>query len=151
WPTPRTAVGGRWPWPTRAEVSTWSGSRCPRRPRGPRPARRSRPPASPSGAARCCATSTSSPTPRPSPPCAPPTRASPSSGGGAVSDVEASVEAVFAHVFRGHPCVFAGPDVTRLDVPADAWTGTLDGDAAVLDLCTGPTLDVGCGPGRMTP
>ena len=67
-----------------------------------------------------------------------------------MSDVEASVEEVFAHVFRGHPCVFAGPDVTRLDVPADAWTGTLDGDAAVLDLCTGPTLDVGCGPGRMT-
>jgi SAM-dependent methyltransferase len=64
--------------------------------------------------------------------------------------VEASVEEVFAHVFRGHPCVFAGPDVTRLDVPADAWTGTLDSDAAVLDLCTGPTLDVGCGPGRMT-
>ena len=62
----------------------------------------------------------------------------------------ASVEAVFAHVFRGHPCVFAGPDVTRLDVPADAWTGTLDGDHVVLDLCTGPTLDVGCGPGRMT-
>ena len=67
-----------------------------------------------------------------------------------MSDVEASVEAVFANVFRGHPCVIAGPDVTRLDVPADAWTGTLDGDAAVLDLCTGPTLDVGCGPGRMT-
>ena len=44
----------------------------------------------------------------------------------------------------------AGPGVTRLDVPADAWTGSLDGDQAVLDLCTGPTLDVGCGPGRMT-
>lgn len=67
-----------------------------------------------------------------------------------MTDVEASVEAVFGHVFRGHPCVFAGPGVSRLDVPADAWTGTLDGDQAVLDLCAGPTLDVGCGPGRMT-
>jgi SAM-dependent methyltransferase len=67
-----------------------------------------------------------------------------------VTDVEASVEAVFGHVFRGHPCVFAGPGVTRLDVPADAWTGALDGDQAMLDLCHGPTLDVGCGPGRMT-
>ncbi len=67
-----------------------------------------------------------------------------------MADVEASVESVFGHVFRGHPCVVAGPGVTRLDVPADAWSGSLDGDEAVLDLCDGPTLDVGCGPGRMT-
>lgn len=67
-----------------------------------------------------------------------------------MSTVEASVEHVFANVFRGHPCVLAGPGVTRLDVPADAWAGPLHGDGAVLDLCSGPTLDVGCGPGRMT-
>jgi SAM-dependent methyltransferase len=64
--------------------------------------------------------------------------------------VEATVEAVFATAFRGHPCVFAGPGVARLDVPADAWSGRIAGDQAVLDLCDGPTLDVGCGPGRMT-
>jgi SAM-dependent methyltransferase len=67
-----------------------------------------------------------------------------------VADVEASVEAVFANAFRGHPSVFAGPGVHRLDLPADAWSGRVEGDAAVLDLCWGPTLDVGCGPGRMT-
>jgi SAM-dependent methyltransferase len=67
-----------------------------------------------------------------------------------MADVEASVEAVFGHVFRGHPCVLAGTGITRVEVPADAWTGALDGDQAVLDLCRGPTLDVGCGPGRMT-
>jgi SAM-dependent methyltransferase len=60
------------------------------------------------------------------------------------------VEAVFAHVFRGHPCVFAGPEVARVEVPADGWTGTIESDHVVLDLCHGPTLDVGCGPGRMT-
>jgi trans-aconitate methyltransferase len=31
-----------------------------------------------------------------------------------------------------------------------SWSGVIDGDDAVLDLCAGPTLDVGCGPGRMT-
>jgi SAM-dependent methyltransferase len=67
-----------------------------------------------------------------------------------VTDVEASVEAVFGHVFRGHPCAVAGPGLTHLDVPGHAWTRTLDGDEAVLALCGGPTLDVGCGPGRLT-
>jgi SAM-dependent methyltransferase len=67
-----------------------------------------------------------------------------------VTDVEASVEEVFANAFRGHPCVFAGPGVHRLDLPGGAWSGWVEGDQAVLDLCSGPTLDVGCGPGRMT-
>lgn len=31
-----------------------------------------------------------------------------------------------------------------------SWGGLLDGDDEVLGLCDGPTLDVGCGPGRMT-
>lgn len=30
------------------------------------------------------------------------------------------------------------------------WSGVIAGDDTVLDLCAGPTLDVGCGPGRMT-
>ena len=67
-----------------------------------------------------------------------------------MADLEATIEEVFATAFRGHPCVFAGPGVTRLEVPADGWSGSVDGDDAVLDLCDGPTLDVGCGPGRMT-
>ena len=67
-----------------------------------------------------------------------------------MADIEASVEEVFANAFRGHACVFAGPGVHRLDVAAGTWSGRVEGDAAVLDLCRGPTLDVGCGPGRMT-
>jgi SAM-dependent methyltransferase len=60
------------------------------------------------------------------------------------------VELVFATAFRGQPCVLAGRGVVRLDVPAHAWSGGRYGDLAVLDLCVGATLDVGCGPGRMT-
>ena len=67
-----------------------------------------------------------------------------------MADLGPTIEEVFATAFRGHPCVFAGPGVTRLEVPADGWSGSVDGDDAVLDLCQGPTLDVGCGPGRMT-
>jgi SAM-dependent methyltransferase len=67
-----------------------------------------------------------------------------------VADLESTIEEVFATAFRGHPCVFDGPGVTRLEVPADGWSGSVDGDDALLDLCQGPTLDVGCGPGRMT-
>jgi SAM-dependent methyltransferase len=41
-----------------------------------------------------------------------------------------------------------GAPVKRLR-PAD-WCGPLrDGDAALVDRCAGPTLDVGCGPGRL--
>ena len=63
-----------------------------------------------------------------------------------MADVAASVEEVFAHAFRGNPCAFAGPGVHRLDIPADAWSGFVEGDPAVLDLCWGPTLDVGVAP-----
>jgi SAM-dependent methyltransferase len=41
------------------------------------------------------------------------------------------------------------PPVTFLRL--DDWTHPADGhDLAILDLCDGPTLDVGCGPGRLT-
>lgn len=53
-------------------------------------------------------------------------RAAPERDGDPVPDV-------FAHAFR-----------------AGSWCGELDSDEALLDLCVGPTLDVGCGPGRMT-
>ncbi|MBF4766446.1 class I SAM-dependent methyltransferase [Nocardioides agariphilus] len=67
------------------------------------------------------------------------------------------VSAVFAQAFRGHPCVVATAEhedvsahvATPFDVQ-HGWTGTMAGDHALLDLCDGPTLDVGCGPGRMT-
>lgn len=42
------------------------------------------------------------------------------------------------------------PDGRRETVPVDAWRGPLlPGDESVLARCTAPTLDIGCGPGRM--
>jgi SAM-dependent methyltransferase len=51
----------------------------------------------------------------------------------------------------GHRLEAVYPDGTRVKVPVDDWRGPLlPGDASVLDRCTGATLDVGCGPGRLT-
>jgi SAM-dependent methyltransferase len=37
------------------------------------------------------------------------------------------------------------------ELPLRAWTGgTRPGDLGLLDRCAGPTLDLGCGPGRLT-
>jgi SAM-dependent methyltransferase len=37
------------------------------------------------------------------------------------------------------------------DLPLASWTGgQRAGDGALLDRCSGPTLDLGCGPGRLT-
>ena len=36
------------------------------------------------------------------------------------------------------------------ELPVAEWTrDRLDGDQALLERCVGPTLDVGCGPGRL--
>jgi SAM-dependent methyltransferase len=40
-------------------------------------------------------------------------------------------------------------DGHRARVPVETWTGApRPGDWSLIDRCTGPTLDVGCGPGR---
>jgi SAM-dependent methyltransferase len=40
-------------------------------------------------------------------------------------------------------------DGHRARVPVDSWTGApRAGDWSLIDRCAGPTLDVGCGPGR---
>lgn len=42
-------------------------------------------------------------------------------------------------------------DGTHITLPIGSWSGAPDrGDLALLDRCAGPTLDVGCGPGRLT-
>jgi SAM-dependent methyltransferase len=38
----------------------------------------------------------------------------------------------------------------RVDLPVERWTAPSDGDEVLLDSCAGPTLDIGCGPGRLT-
>jgi SAM-dependent methyltransferase len=43
------------------------------------------------------------------------------------------------------------PDGSRVAVPVDDWCGPLrPGDESLLSRCTGATLDIGCGPGRLT-
>lgn len=62
-----------------------------------------------------------------------------------------SFSSVFGHALRGHPCRVVGLHDTPSRLPVDDWTRTVDdSDDALLDLCQDPTLDIGCGPGRMT-
>jgi len=61
--------------------------------------------------------------------------------------------ALYAGALRsGDPLEVVYPDGRRETVPVDMWRGPLlAADESVLARCVGPTLDVGCGPGRMVP
>jgi SAM-dependent methyltransferase len=41
-------------------------------------------------------------------------------------------------------------DGTRMPLQVDNWLHARPGDASIIERCTGPTLDVGSGPGRLT-
>jgi SAM-dependent methyltransferase len=57
---------------------------------------------------------------------------------------------VFASALRGRPCVLWEGDRATGLLPTDAWLRDADhSDEALLALCAGPTIDIGCGPGRM--
>lgn len=61
------------------------------------------------------------------------------------------VEEVFSHALRGEDCFLTAEEGTALRVPVEDWTRAPDrADQQLLALCAGPTLDVGCGPGRLT-
>jgi SAM-dependent methyltransferase len=65
--------------------------------------------------------------------------------------IRGSYAAVFTSALRGEPCDVVGltPEPRRL--PVADWSRAVDGvDLALLSECRGETLDVGCGPGRMT-
>jgi SAM-dependent methyltransferase len=64
---------------------------------------------------------------------------------------EVSVASVFASALRGHACTVWEADRTPSTLPVDAWRREADdADRALLAHCDGPTLDIGCGPGRLT-
>jgi SAM-dependent methyltransferase len=66
-----------------------------------------------------------------------------------VTDV--SFSAVFAQALQGEPTAVVGLDDEPRTLPMSEWTREADaGDHALLDLCEGATLDIGCGPGRLT-
>ncbi len=52
---------------------------------------------------------------------------------------------------RGEPCLVHGLEDLPLVLPVTRWTSTADhSDEQVLSHCTGSTIDLGCGPGRMS-
>jgi SAM-dependent methyltransferase len=62
----------------------------------------------------------------------------------------AGVGEVFASALRGEPCFVVADEGEAALLPSQAWLHEADdADRAILRLCAGPTLDVGCGPGRM--
>ncbi|MFD8492307.1 methyltransferase domain-containing protein [Amycolatopsis sp. NPDC059657] len=51
----------------------------------------------------------------------------------------------------GHQCWLELANGERVELPVDRWTAEPgDGDEILLNACDGPTLDIGCGPGRLT-
>ena len=58
---------------------------------------------------------------------------------------------VYTHALQGHACTVWDGDLGPQRLPTRAWLGGVDeGDRAVLAHCQGPTIDIGCGPGRMS-
>lgn len=67
-----------------------------------------------------------------------------------VVDTSVPVAQVFASALRGHPCLLLEADRPSGLLPTAAWLRDADPvDEALLGLCHGPTVDIGCGPGRM--
>lgn len=51
----------------------------------------------------------------------------------------------------GHHCWLELATGERISLPTDRWRAAPDpGDELLLSSCVGPTLDIGCGPGRLT-
>lgn len=62
-----------------------------------------------------------------------------------------SVFDVFTEALRGVPCDVVRSDGLAWTLPVDAWVRTADDtDRAMVGACVGTTIDVGCGPGRMS-
>lgn len=67
-----------------------------------------------------------------------------------------TMDVLFARAAAGLPCWVGDTDGVRTPLPLHRWLGASEagvdgpGDAAVLARCTGPTIDLGCGPGRLT-
>lgn len=65
--------------------------------------------------------------------------------------VVASFRDTFAEALRGSPFHVVGLHAEPTLLPADRWSQPADADdLEMISLCDGPTLDVGCGPGRMS-
>lgn len=57
----------------------------------------------------------------------------------------------FDNALRAEHCVLEFADGARIRLPVARWHAAADAaDDLLLDRCDGPTLDIGCGPGRLT-
>lgn len=62
-----------------------------------------------------------------------------------------SFSTVFASALHGRPTVVVGLHDQPTELPVGVWSRPADAvDLRLVALCDGPTLDIGCGPGRMT-
>ncbi|KQV63353.1 hypothetical protein ASC64_17310 [Nocardioides sp. Root122] len=65
--------------------------------------------------------------------------------------IDASFTEVFASALHGTPTVVVRHGEEPMTLPVDVWSRSADHhDRALVGLCVGPTIDVGCGPGRLT-
>lgn len=61
------------------------------------------------------------------------------------------VTSFFTEALRGVPCDVVWADGTTGALPVAAWARLADEtDRLMLASCVGPTIDIGCGPGRMS-
>jgi SAM-dependent methyltransferase len=62
-----------------------------------------------------------------------------------------SFSEVFGRALRGYPCSVIGLADGPAELPVHTWRKKADAsDLALLGHCEGSTLDIGCGPGRLT-
>ena len=62
-----------------------------------------------------------------------------------------AAESAFAHAFASEACRVVSVDGELSRLPVEDWVRPADAaDQALVSCCTGPTVDLGCGPGRMT-
>jgi SAM-dependent methyltransferase len=58
--------------------------------------------------------------------------------------------AAFDAALDGRSTTLLDSDGEQVDLPVRRWSGQADADDAwLLERCTGPTVDLGCGPGRL--
>ncbi len=66
-------------------------------------------------------------------------------------DGQASFTTVFSHALRGEPCHVVGLGDEPQHLPMGDWTREADAlDQDLIGQCVGSTLDIGCGPGRLS-
>lgn len=64
---------------------------------------------------------------------------------------EVSFSEVFSRALRGFPCSVIGLADGPAELPVHSWRKEADNaDLDLLSYCDGSTLDIGCGPGRLT-